>query len=234
MISIVIPIYNQSSKIAATLESITKQTIQDIEVIIVNDGSTDNAQAAVENFLAAHKGLPFSISFFNQENKGAPAARNNGLKKSQGEYILFCDADAVLVPDALETMKKTLTENPQASYAYSSFMWGKKLFKVGEFDSAKLKAGPMIHTMALVRKHDLPVTGWDESIKKLQDWDLWLTMLEDGKIGIFIDKVLFNIAPGGHISNWVPSFAYKLFPWLPAVKKYKKALAIVKAKHRLN
>lgn len=233
MISIIIPIYNQAAKIGLTLESLSRQTFKDIEIIIVNDGSTDGAQAAVENFLALHPDLQIPVNFFNQENKGAPAARNNGFKKSTGEYVLFCDADAILTDIALELMKKTLDENLTASYAYPSFMWGKKLFKVGAFDMAKLKASPMIHTMALVRRDDLPIGGWDESIKKLQDWDLWLTMLEAGKTGVWIDQVLFTIAPGGHISNWVPSFAYKLFPWLSAVKKYKTALAIVKKKHNL-
>lgn len=234
MISIIIPIYNQANKIGFTLESLAKQTFKDLEIIVVNDGSTDGAQTAVENFIAAHPDLAMPINFYNQENKGAPAARNSGFKKSTGEYVLFCDADAVLTENALELMKKTLEDNPQASYAYPSFMWGKKLFKVGPFDAAKLKAGPMIHTMALVRRQDLPLTGWDESIKKLQDWDLWLTMLEAGKTGVWIDQVLFTIAPGGHISNWVPSFAYKIFPFLSAVKKYKTALAIVKKKHGLN
>ncbi|MEI8361506.1 MAG: glycosyltransferase family A protein [bacterium] len=233
MISIIIPIYNQAAKLPYTLDSLAKQEFKDFEIIIVNDGSTDGAEAAVENFLASHKNFDNQIAFFNQENKGAPAARNNGFRRSAGEYILFCDADAILTADALMLMKKTLDENSEASYAYSSFMWGKKLFKVGPFDEKKLKSGPMIHTMALVRRNDLPKSGWDESIKKLQDWDLWLTMLEDGKTGIWIDKVLFTIAPGGHISNWVPSFAYKVMPWLSAVKKYKQAFEIVKAKHKL-
>ncbi len=232
MISVIIPVYNQADKITKTLESLVKQTYQDFEVIIVNDGSTDNLDGTLERFLNQTKsGNTFFI--VHQQNQGAPAARNNGWRKSRGDYFLFCDADAVLIPEALEMMLSELGAHPEASYVYSSFMWGSKLFKLGPFDAAKLQQAPYIHTMSLIRKNDFPATGWDESIKKLQDWDLWLTMLEQGHSGTWIDKVLFKVAPGGKISSWLPAAAYKLFPFLPAVKKYNAAMNIVKTKHGL-
>ena len=58
-------------------------------------------------------------------------------------------------------------------------------------------------------------------------------MLENNKDGICVDEYLFTITPGGTISSWLPSFSYKLFPFLPAVKKYQKAKAIIYAKHQL-
>ena len=128
---------------------------------------------------------------------------------------------------------ETLNNNPQASYAYPSFIWGKKLFKGQPFNPEELRKKPYIHTMALIRRSDFPENGWDEKIKKFQDWDLWLTMLNNNKIGIFVDAVLFTVTPGGTISSWLPSFAYKLLPFLPLVKKYKKAMAIIYAKHQL-
>lgn len=237
MISIIIPIYNQADKLVKTLESINKQTYRDFEVIIVNDGSTDG----VEDVCALHlkklsetSNISNGYLFLNQENKGAPAARNRGRASAQGEYLFFCDADAVLKENALEELLNALSDHPEASYAYSSFNWGRKLFKLSPFDAERLRREPYIHTMSLIRAIDYPNQGWDESIKKFQDWDLWLTMLEAGKIGIFVDKVLFKVAPGGTISSWLPSFAYKLLPFLSAVKKYKKALAIIKRKHGLK
>jgi len=232
MISIIIPVYNQADKITRTLESLVKQTYQDFEVIIVNDGSKDNLDGALEKFLHTTKS---NNTFFivHQQNHGAPSARNNGWRKSRGGYLLFCDADATLVPQALELMLAELGAHPEASYVYSSFMWGGKLFKLGPFDGAKLQQAPYIHTMSLIRKSDFPASGWDESIKKLQDWDLWLTMLEQGHGGTWIDKVLFKVLPGGTISSWLPAAAYKLFPFLPAVQKYNQAVKIVKTKHGL-
>lgn len=233
MISIIIPVYNQGNKLIKTLASLNKQSYQNFEIIIVNDGSSDD----VENICAKYfKTLKTNINylFLNQVNQGAPAARNRGFREAKGEYLFFCDADAILYPPALEILLATLENNPQASYAYSSFLWGKKLFKLGEFDADKLKKMPYIHTMSLIRRSDYPSGGWDESIKKFQDWDLWLTMLEQGKVGIFVPQVLFSVLPGGTISSWLPSFAYKLLPFLPSVKKYNFSVKIIKDKHGLE
>ena len=232
MISIIIPVYNQADKITKTLESLVEQTYQDFEVIIVNDGSKDNLDGVLESFLNKTKS-PNTFFIIHQTNQGAPAARNNGWRKSRGEYLFFCDADAVLIPQALAMMLSELSAQPEASYVYSSFRWGNKLFKLGPFDATKLQQAPYIHTMSLIRRSDFPETGWDESIKKLQDWDLWLTMLEQGHVGLWINKILFRVTPGGTISSWLPAAAYKLLPFLPAVKKYKAAVKIVKAKHGL-
>lgn len=233
MISVIIPVYNQADKLIKTLTSLEKQSYQDFEVIIVNDGSSDNVENIFADYLHKLKTTNHYL-FLNQVNKGAPAARNRGASEARGEYLFFCDADAVLHPQALETLLAYLEANLTASYAYSSFLWGKKLFRVGEFDPEKLKKMPYIHTMSLLRKSDYPASGWDENIKKLQDWDLWLTMLEQGRVGVFVPQILFTIAPGGTISSWLPALAYKLLPFLPLVKKYKKAVQIIKEKHGLN
>lgn len=233
MISVIIPVYNQAEKLKQTLVSLNNQTYRDIEVIIVNDGSTDNPEKTFTDFLAANQS-DLNFSYFNQVNLGAPAARNHGFRESKGDFLFFCDADAVLEPNALEILLGVLNQYPGASYAYPSFKWGKKLFKGRPFDPIALKKEPYIHTMALIRRSDFPEVAWDESIKKFQDWDLWLTMLENNKVGIFVDSFLFTVAPGGTISSWLPSFAYKLFPFLPAVKKYKAAKAVIYAKHNLS
>jgi len=232
MISIIIPVYNQAEKIIKTLASIARQSYRGYEVIIVNDGSTDAVEAA---FTVYYRGLKDDnhYLFLNQSHQGAPAARNRGVREAQGEYLFFCDADAVLVPTALELMLQGLVDNPGASYAYPSFNWGRKLFPVGEFNPDKLKIAPSIHTMALIRRDDWPAAGWDESVKKFQDWDLWLTMLEQGHVGVWVPSVLFTVSGGGTMSSWLPSAAYKFLPFLPAVKKYRAALEIIKNKHGL-
>lgn len=232
MISIIIPVYNQALKLKQCLESIEKQGYKDFEIIIVNDGSIDNVESIFENFVKNTK-LENSFAFFNQKNSGAPSARNRGFRESKGQYLLFCDADAMLYPDFLSNMKEALDNNLDYSFAYSSFYWGSKLFKLSDFDADRLKKEPYIHTMSLIRRSDFPSGGWDESIKKFQDWDLWLTMLKEGKKGIFVDKALFKVLPGGTISTWLPSFCYKLMPFLPTVKKYNQAKKIILEKHGL-
>ena len=233
MISLIIPVYNQAAKLIKTLSSIADQSYLDYEVIIVNDGSTDDVETLFAQYFKKLTTNPRYI-FINQSNQGAPAARNRGAQEAHGDYLFFCDADAILKNDALETMLAVLVSHPEVSYVYPSFYWGRKLFKVGEFSADKLKVGPSIHTMALIRRVDFPQLGWDESIKKLQDWDLWLTMLEQGKVGLWINQVLFTVTPGGTISSWLPSAAYKLCPFLPSVKKYRQAVKIIQEKHGLN
>jgi glycosyltransferase involved in cell wall biosynthesis len=233
MISIIIPVYNQAQKLGKALRSIERQDYKDFEVIIVNDGSSDDPEKIFSQF-SLNTRAENRFLFLSQDNQGAPVARNRGLAESKGEYVLFCDADAVLSPSALSDLLLALDNSPDSAYAYPSFRWGKKLFKVGPFNGEKLKTGPYIHTMALIRRGALPTPAWDESLRKFQDWDLWLRMLAEGKMGIWLDKVLFTIAPGGTISSWLPSFAYKLLPFLPAVKKYQQAMVIIKKKHGLS
>lgn len=228
MISIIIPVYNQASKLAKCLDSINKQTIKNFEIIIVNDGSSDDIKPVIDKYQAL---FGLQLSYVTQNNQGAPAARNRGAQDAKGEYLLFCDADIVMTPDTLDIMQKTLQQNPQASYAYCSFRWGRKLFKLFPFDADRLRKMPYIITTSLIRREHFP--GFDISIKKFQDWDLWLTMLEQGHTGVWIDKVLFKVFTGGVYSSWLPGFAYKFFPFLPVVKKYNNAMAIIKAKHHL-
>ena len=228
MISIIIPIYNQANKLSQCLDSILKQTYNNYEIIIVNDGSTDNINKVLNKYKPI---FTYKLSYFEQENKGANVARNRGAKIAKGEYLLFCDADIIMKPEMLKTMLDALKNNPNASYAYSSFKFGRKIFKLWPFDAGKLKQMPYIHTTSLIRKEHF--FSFDEKIKRLQDWDLWLTMLEQGHTGIWIDQTLFKVQTGGTMSNWLPSFAYKIFPFLPSVKKYKKAIKIIKTKHNL-
>lgn len=232
MISVIIPLYNQEKNLPACLASLFAQSFKDYEVIIVNDGSVDQSVDAAMGWKEKfdQKGIRFEV-FSHEKNKGAPAARNTGYRNSKGEYLFFCDADTRLEPLALEKFKLTLDNNPEAAYAYSSFYWGKKFFKLLPFDGVLLKKMPYICTMSLIRENDFP--GFDEDLKKFQDWDLWLTMLEKGKTGVWINEALFTVSPGGTMSDWLPSLAYKLLPFLPAVKRYKKARGIIMDKHGL-
>lgn len=231
MISIIIPVYNQAEHLANCLASIKKQTYDNYEIIVVNDGSKDNVIKIIESFKPVSG---FKLTYLEQENRGAGAARNRGVKSVKGEYIIFCDADTIMEPDMLELMLKTLKDNPAISFCYSSFIWGRKKFKLWPFNAEKLKIMPYINTTSLICLKDFP--GFDENLKKFQDWDLWLTMLEHDHTGIWLDKVLFKVEVGGAqtMSQWLPSLAYKLLPWLPQVKKYSQAMAIIKKKHNLK
>lgn len=238
IIDIVIPTYNNEKEIFNCLESIFNQTFQDFKVILVNDGSTDNTIKVVEEFISQlSENQRDKIKIINQENRGSNIARNRGAEVSDTEYILFCDADVTLNNTYLSTTKETLEKNPNKSYCYTSFKYGWKTFKLWPFDAEKLKQMPYIHTTSLIRREHFP--GFDENIKRLQDWDLYLTMLEQGHTGIWVPEVLFKInTKHGKISNWLPKFMYKI-PWhklgikIKTVDEYEKAVKIIKEKHKL-
>lgn len=232
LISIIIPVYNQAKELALALDSIRKQTHPNLEVIVVDDGSDKNFQFSIFNF---QKKIP--TQYFRQENKGAPAARNKGFELSKGEHVIFWDADITGKPEMLEKLEKALKANPEASYSYSDFYFGKKKMKAGEFDSERLKQNNYITTTSLIRREAL--VPFDENLKRFQDWDLWLMMLEQGKKGVYVPGFLFKAKPGGTMSSWLPSFAYrKPFKWLPGVKRrveeYEKAKEVVRKKHKLK
>lgn len=105
MISVIIPAFNAEEFIVRSITSALNQTYQDIEIIVVNDGSTDSTQAIVETLCKSHK----QINLLNTENRGVSCARNTGIDNAKGEFISFLDADDELLPDALTNMHKCLS-----------------------------------------------------------------------------------------------------------------------------
>lgn len=122
-VSVIIPVYNVENYIEKCLDSVCNQTLQDIEIICVNDGSRDNSMEVVQRRAKADK----RMVILEQENKGLSAARNAGLEAAQGEYVLFLDSDDTLVLHALEHLYTRASENQldniffSATTVYESF-----------------------------------------------------------------------------------------------------------------
>ncbi len=233
LVSVIIPVYNHAKQAEACLKSLSQQTHRELEVILVDDASKDQA---VQKLQAHQDWYPYTFLRL-PTNQGAPTARNQGFALSRGEFLLFLDADIILQPNAIEVMVENLSDHPEAAYAYPSFIFGWKTFQGRAFDADALKQTNFIHTSALIRREAFP--GFDPSLTKFQDWDLWLTMLEKGNRGVWIDQVLFRIETGGTMSTWMPKFAYKLpwplFGWTPRViKRYRDADTVIRHKHHLS
>ncbi len=228
LISIIIPTYNDAATLGRCLDSVLAQSLQDFEVIVVNDGSNDQTLDVLEEYRDR-------VQLINQRNLGRNPARMRGFEVAKGKYLLFLDSDIELRPDMLELSYKALQDNPEASYAYGQFSFGGKFFHSFDFDPELLKEMNYIHTSALIRREHFP--GFDPAIKKFQDWDVWLTMLASGYKGTFIREELFRASVDDQaLSKWLPAFTYKLpwhlIGWKPErIREYEEAKRIIKEKH---
>lgn len=106
-ISVIIPVYNTEKYLPKCLDSVLTQSFQDFEIVIVNDGSTDDSQAIIDRYLEAY---PDKIVAAYQENAGQASARNRALRMAGGEYVDFLDSDDYLHPDALQTVYRIAEE----------------------------------------------------------------------------------------------------------------------------
>ena len=137
MISILIPVYNQGEELKNCLNAIYAQTTTDYEIIIVNDRSTEKLSSIIRRQKEMF-GNKLSL-YHNQVNHGPPYTRNKAFRLSRGEFIIFCDADVIMKSNMLDIMLENLRVRDDVSYAYSSFIWAWKKFKLWPYDEAKLK-----------------------------------------------------------------------------------------------
>ncbi|MBI5370243.1 glycosyltransferase family 2 protein [Candidatus Uhrbacteria bacterium] len=231
-ISVIIPTYQHEQTLSRCLDSLLAQSRTADEIIVIDDGSTD----ATQELLARYRSR---VQSYYQTNQGAPAARNAGAAHSHGDLLLFCDADIQADSHLLKEMEQALQSHPQAAYAYGVFFWGKKRFAYTPFDANILRQHNFIHTTSLIRR--TAFVGFDPTLKRFQDWDLWLTLLENGQMGIGINKELFRVLPDhgrASISTWMPSIMYRLpwnrIGWMPkTLRDYKMAMNVIKQKHHL-
>lgn len=111
LVSIVMPAYNAARWIAQSIGSVLAQSYQHWELIVVDDGSTDATPAVVDDYSAY-------VQYVKQQNQGAPAARNRGIREAKGGYFLFLDADDLLMPNALEVLVGFLETHPEIDVVY--------------------------------------------------------------------------------------------------------------------
>ena len=192
MISIIIPVYNQAKFLGKCVRSLVEQTYKgEIELIIVNDGSTDNTAEVIKGLKSRYRIYDMEL----EENMGANIARNVGYRVAMGEYLLICDGDMVFYPTYLEKLAKILDDKPEISVAYCNFrtigMSGARQSNHTKyFKPDDLLKWNFINMASLIRRKDF--AGFNPEIERFQDWDEWLTMLEQGKKLFCLDETLFT------------------------------------------
>ena len=115
LVSIIIPVFNAERTIKETLESVLRQTYKNLEILIINDGSTDNSLSLIETY----KIKDSRISIYSYPHRGVSVSRNKGIDNAIGTYISFLDADDIWLPEKIEHQVVALQNNPEASIAYS-------------------------------------------------------------------------------------------------------------------
>lgn len=136
----------------------------------------------------------------NDDEGRAPKKRNDGFKKSTQPFLFFCDDDILLPANYLESLYNILIKNPDVGFAYTGYhgivihphthpMHGNFQIPAVQFSSEALRRGNYISTMTLVRRELFPM--FDENLKRLQDWSLWLTIVENGHRGILVPNLTF-------------------------------------------
>lgn len=186
MVSIVLPTYNRADYIYDSAMSVLQQTYTEIELIIVDDGSTDNTKEVLEEIKDVR------CKYVYQENKGACAARNYGISLSKGEYIAFHDSDDIWHKDKLKKQMEIL-ENENDDIVFCAFFrWEDKSFlkipradfNIQTLDFKKLLKGNVISTQTILCKSEcLREEKFNETMPRFQDWELMLRMIQKYKIG---------------------------------------------------
>jgi glycosyltransferase involved in cell wall biosynthesis len=191
IISVIIPTYNRGEYICETIESVFEQTYKDFEIIIVDDGSTDDTRQLIEPYLSR-------IKYIYQENAGVSAARNTGIIASESEYVAFLDSDDLWLTNKLKLQMEFLDSNPQLGmvYAdacmfsndqiiYSSFLKLKKFTSYGYIFGNLIKEDFIITSTVLVRREVFKDVGtFDESLSVAEDYDMWLRIARKYQIGL--------------------------------------------------
>jgi glycosyltransferase involved in cell wall biosynthesis len=132
----------------------------------------------------------FDIIISQDERSSASWARNRGFEFVKTEYVLFSDDDIEWLPNGLESLMTAIKLNPQAAYAYGSYQMGGRLYCDQVFDPVILHQRNYISTMSVIRSAEFP--GFDESLDRLQDYELWLRMLTGGRTGVYCGRLIFK------------------------------------------
>lgn len=128
--------------------------------------------------------------------RGAPWARNRGVAMCPTDWIVFSDDDIMWEPRAFEYLRNAIDDE---DFSYGSYGKGEGLYCIRPFSVKALRKNNYISTMSMVRRSAFP--GFDESLTRLQDWDLWLTMVERGSVGVHCGELIFRTVENGGISS---------------------------------
>ncbi|NIS18110.1 MAG: glycosyltransferase [Aliifodinibius sp.] len=197
-VSVIIPAYNSSQYILEALDSVFEQSFKDFEVIVIDDGSTDNTKKKIDDY-------PHQIRYFHQENGGPAKARNLGIRKSEGKYIAFLDADDVWLSTKLEKQVAAFKKDPELGMVITENSLfdeggiyrttvgkGNYLMRGDLVTNIFLKSGVVTPTVMVRREVFDKVGLFEESLRIAEDDNMWIRIASSYPITL-VDEPLAKI-----------------------------------------
>ena len=190
------PAYNMEKYIAQSIESVIAQTYKDWELLIVNDGSTDNTNTIIKEFASKDQ----RVKYFYQENGHLAKARNTGISMAKGEILAFLDSDDLWLPQKLEISLQILLESKVDLLFTESYHFSENIFDLSKVDYPVMGVLNMTYSgdealKLFIERNRVPVLtvlvykskvtdlgGFDTILKKAEDFDLWIRLLKSGSV----------------------------------------------------
>jgi glycosyltransferase involved in cell wall biosynthesis len=199
-VSVIIPTYNRGWIIKEAIDSVLAQDYREFELIVVDDGSTDDT----DDILNSYRG---DIMVFRQENQGVSAARNRGLAEASGRFIAFLDSDDLWLPQKLFRQIEFFDKNPDAQICQTEETWIRKGVRVNPKNRHKKPWGMifepslalcLVSPSAVMIRRSLfeKVGGFDETLPACEDYDLWLRI--SCRYPVYLIETPLIIKRGGH------------------------------------
>lgn len=222
-ISIIMPVYNDENNIKEALDSILNQSYQDLEVICINDGSTDNSKKIIESYRNKFK----KLKLINQKNQGSGIARNNGIKIAQGEYISFLDADDIYVDhDALEIMYN-IAKDTNANMVSANL---KGITVNGEFVNNDNLTRFKKQTTISPEEYEIPYSFYKNIFKTnfIKNNNFYFPDLKRGQDPVFLADILTHVDKIPVIPIDLYGFRYAATGGLSKINTYEKKYDYIK------
>ncbi len=202
-ISVVIPTYNRASFFKEAIDSVLSQTFRDFELIVVDDGSTDETPELLLSY--GNK-----IKVIKKANKGPSAARNRGIKTAKGEWIAFLDSDDVWKPDKLEKQVQFIKDNPDIKICQTEEIWIRNGKRVNPRKKHEMHSGWIYEqclplcivspSSVMIHRDVFEKVGFfDETMPACEDYDLWLRIAPYYPICLVREKLI--VKQGGHVDQ---------------------------------
>ncbi|MGA1843686.1 MAG: glycosyltransferase family 2 protein [bacterium] len=209
-VSCIIPTYNRASCLSQAIDSVLAQDYEDLDLLVVDDGSTDHTSSILE-------GYGQRIHAFHQSHKGVSSARNLGLEKSKGEYIAYLDSDDVWLPRKISIQARFLDRNPDYPLCYTEEIWYRNGIRVNPGKRHRKYSGRIFTqclplciispSSAMMRKKILEeASGFDEDLPAAEDYALWLRITACHPV--YLVPMPLIVKRGGHPDQLSRSVAH--------------------------